>query len=40
VTLGVEVPGEEVAYLSGAAGDDDLHDGVCFSWLRPTPSSS
>jgi hypothetical protein len=31
VTLGMEVPGEEVAYLSGAAGDDDLHDVVCFS---------
>jgi len=23
----VKVTGEEVAYLSGAAGDDDLHDG-------------
>jgi hypothetical protein len=30
MTLGVKVTGEEVAYLSGAAGDDDLHDGVVF----------
>jgi hypothetical protein len=31
VTLRVKVPGEEVAYLSRAAGDDDLHAGVRFS---------
>jgi hypothetical protein len=30
VTLGVKVTGEKMAYLSGAAGDDDLHDGVVF----------
>ena len=29
VTLGVKVTGEEMAYLSGATWDDDLHSGLC-----------
>jgi hypothetical protein len=30
VALGMKMTSEEVAYLSSAAGDDDLHDEVCF----------